>query len=98
MHLVVSPDGGENWIELDRFKGDGDDFGMHRGDYYDITGYAGRGTQIRFLAAPGLGGQDEVFFDNVTIQAWRDTGVRVPGILHELVGGRVCRHTPARSP
>lgn len=94
----VSPDDGVTWIELDRFKGDADDFGMHRGDYYDITGYAGPATQIRFLAAPGLGGQDEVFFDNVTIQAWRDTGVRLPGTLHELMGGRVWRFIPARSP
>ena len=94
----VSPDGGANWIELDRFKGDADDFGLHRGDYYDISGYAGGDTRIRFLAAPGLGGQDEVFFDNVTVQAWRDTGVRVPAVLYELVGGRVWRYIPARSP
>jgi hypothetical protein len=94
----VSPDGGLNWHELDRFKGDADDFGMHRGDYYDITEYAGTDTQIRFRAAPGLGGQDEVFIDNVTIQSWRDTGVQVPVVLYELMGGRMWRHIPARAP
>jgi len=94
----VSPDSGASWYELDRFRGDGDDAGMHRGYYYDITDYAGSGTRIRFLAAPGLGGQDEVFFDNVTVQSWRDTGVRVPTVLYELAGGKVWRFIPARSP
>jgi hypothetical protein len=94
----VSPDGGANWVELDRFQGDADDFGLHRGDYYDITDLAGPDTRIRFRAAPGLGGQDEVFFDNVTVQAWRDTGIRVPAVLHELTGGRVWRYIPARNP
>ena len=94
----VSPDGGQNWHELDRFKGDADDYGMHRGDYYDITEYAGAETRIRFRAAPGLGGQDEVFIDNVTIQSWRDTGVQVPAVLYELMGGRMWRHIPARTP
>ncbi len=94
----VSPDGGENWIELDRFKGDGDDFGMHRGTYYDISEYAGSGTRIRFRAAPGLGGQDEVFFDNVTVQAWTDTGTSIPVELYELMGGRMWRLIPAETP
>ena len=94
----VSPDGGQTWIELDRFKGDADDFGMHRGTYYDISQYAGSDTQIRFAAAPGLGAQDEVFFDNVTVQAWRNTGRRVPTVLHDLMGGRVWRYIPARTP
>jgi len=91
----ISPDGGGSWIELDRFKGDGDDFGMHRGSYYDVSPYAGGDMRIRFVAAPGLGGQDEVFFDNVTVQAWRDSGIRVPSMLHELMGGKVWRYIPA---
>ena len=94
----VSPDAGLTWYELDRFKGDGDDHGMHRGDFYDISEHAGADMRIRFRAAPGLGGQDEVFFDNVTIQSWRDTGVRVPTELYGLMGGRVWRHIPARPP
>jgi len=94
----ISPDGGQSWIELDRFKGDADDYGMHRGSDYDISQYADGDTRIRFRAAPGLGGQDEVFFDNVTIQAWDDTGRRVPIVLHDLIGGRVWRYIPARSP
>ncbi len=98
MVFEVSPDGGSSWVELDRFRGDADDFGLHRGSYYDISDLAGAETRIRFRAAPGLGGQDEVFFDNVTVQAWRDTGIRVPTVLHELVGGRVWRLIPARSP
>ena len=85
------------WVELDRFQGDADDFGLHRGGYYDISDLAGPETRIRFRAAPGLGGQDEVFFDNVTVQAWRDTGIRVPEVLYELTGGRVWRHIPARN-
>jgi len=91
----ISPDGGGSWIELDRFKGDGDDFGMHRGSYYDVSPYVGGDMRIRFVAAPGLGGQDEVFFDNVTVQAWRDSGIRVPSVLHELMGGKVWRYIPA---
>lgn len=94
----VSPDAGQTWHELDRFKGDADDHGMHRGDYYDISEYAGAAMRIRLRAAPGLGGQDEVFFDNVTIQSWRDTGVRLPTELYGLMGGRVWRHIPARPP
>ncbi len=47
------------------------------------------------MAAPGLGGQDEVFIDNVSVQAWRDTGIRVPAVLQELLGGRVWRFIPA---
>lgn len=93
----ISPDGGDSWIELDRFKGDGDDHGMHRGTYYDISDYAGATTRLRFRAAPGLGGRDEVFFDNVTVQAWDDTGIRVPLELYELLGGRVWRHIPTNS-
>ncbi len=92
----VSPDGGQSWVELERFAGDGDDFGQHRGDYYDISEYAGEDTWIRFRSAPGLGGQDEVFLDNVTVQAWRDTGVKVPAVLYELSGGQVWRKIPAR--
>lgn len=92
----VSPDAGATWIELDRFAGDGDDYGQHRGDYYDISEYAGADTWIRFRSAPGLGGQDEVFLDNVTVQAWRDTGIKVPTVLYELSGGQVWRKIPAR--
>ena len=92
----VSPDGGLTWIELDRFRGDADDYGLHRGNYYNISSYAGSDTRIRFVSAPGLGGQDEVFVDNVTIQSWRDTGVRVPVVLYELAGGKVWRLVPAR--
>lgn len=29
----VSPDGGQTWYMLDRFKGDADDFGERRGKY-----------------------------------------------------------------
>jgi hypothetical protein len=92
----VSPDGGQTWIELDRFQGDADDYGLHRGNYYNITRYAGADTQIRFLSAPGLGGQDEVFLDNVTIQSWLDTEEPMPAVLGELVGGRVWRLIPMR--
>jgi hypothetical protein len=94
----VSPDDGATWVELDRFNGDADDFGLHRGNYYDITAYAGADTQIRFVAAPGLGGQDEVFIDNVSVQAWRDTGIQVPAVLRELLGGRIWRFIPAPAP
>ena len=94
----VSPDDGQTWFELDRFMGDADDFGMHRGNYFNITPYAGAGTRIRFRAAPGLGGQDEVFFDNVTVMSWQDTGIRVPSALYDSMGGRVWRYIPARSP
>ena len=66
----VSPDGGQSWVELARFAGDGDDFNMHRGNYYDISPYAGADTQIRLLGASGLGGEDLVYFDNVKVGAW----------------------------
>jgi hypothetical protein len=92
----VSPDGGQTWIELDRFQGDADDYGLHRGNYYNITRYAGADTQIRFVSAPGLGGQDEVFLDNVTIQSWLDTEEPMPAVLNELAGGRVWRLIPMR--
>jgi hypothetical protein len=96
--VEISADDGGTWIELDRFRGDADDFGLHRGTYYDISAYAGAGTRLRFSAAPGLGGRDEVFIDNVTIQAWRDTGVTIPPLLNDLLGGQVWRYLPARAP
>ena len=92
----ISPDGGQTWVELDRFQGDADDYGLHRGNYYNITRFAGADTQIRFLSAPGLGGQDEVFLDNVTIQSWLDTEEPLPAVLGELAGGRVWRLIPMR--
>lgn len=68
----ISPDGGATWIELDRFAGDANDFGLHRGDYYDISDYVSSGTRIRFLASSGLGSEDRVLFDDVQVLAWND--------------------------
>lgn len=66
----ISADGGRTWRLLDWFRGDGDDFNMHRGAYYDITPYASADTVIRFLGSSGLGGSDRVYFDNVKVVSW----------------------------
>lgn len=66
----ITPDAGLTWHELDRFKGDGSDYGMHRGRYYDISPYTGPRTYLRFLSSSAMGGDDEVYFDNMQIQAW----------------------------
>jgi hypothetical protein len=66
----VSPDNGLTWHELDRF-GDGDDDGLHRGSYYDISPYATAHTRIRFIGSEGLDEGDRVHFDDVHVSAWR---------------------------
>jgi len=71
----VSADGGLTWAEVKRLAGNGNDFGMHRGDYFDISDYAGADTRIRFRSAPGLGSADRVLFDNVQLIAWNATPV-----------------------
>ena len=68
----MSADGGASWAEVERFAGDGNDFGLHRGDYYDISEYASPDTRIRLRASPGLGSGDRVLFDNVQLIAWND--------------------------
>jgi hypothetical protein len=70
----ISSDGGRTWRLVDWFRGDGDDFNMHRGSYYDITPYATADTVIRFLGSSGLGGSDRVYFDNVKVVSWLPTG------------------------
>jgi len=67
----ISPDGGLTWYSLDRFKGDGSDYGMHRGSYYDIAPYATANTRIRLLSSGSLGDDNKVYFDNVNIMAYR---------------------------
>mgnify|MGYP001548809912 FL=1 len=69
----VSPDGGATWAEIDRFQGDGNDFGLHQGDYYDISDLASEETVLRFRTAPGFGSNDRLLVDNVGIVAWSDT-------------------------
>ncbi len=68
----VSADGGASWAEVARFAGDGNDFGLHRGDYHDLSEYASPETRIRFRASPGLGSGDRVLFDNVQFIAWNE--------------------------
>ncbi len=68
----VSGDGGRTWVEIDRFQGDADDFGLHRGDYYDISPYASADTRIRFHSSPRFGSNDRVVIDNVRVVAWQD--------------------------
>ena len=81
----LSPDAGQTWFELDRFQGDGDDRGRHRGRYYDISAYASADTQLRFLSSSGLGDQDEVIFKNVHILAWNEAGAaQPPAVFAEL--------------
>jgi len=57
---------------VDRFAGDADDLGLQRGDYYDISAFVSADTRIRMRAAPGLGSEDRVLFDNVQLIAWND--------------------------
>ncbi len=64
--IDVSSDGGSTWTELDRFEGGGDD-NLYQYRYYDITGHAAANTRIRFLGSPTLGGQDEVWFDDIEV-------------------------------
>lgn len=73
--VEVSADGGASWAEVERLAGDADDFGLHRGGYYDISEFASPDTRIRFLAAPGLGSSDRVLFDNLRLIAWNATPV-----------------------
>ena len=69
--LDISPDGGQTWhFIVDWFRGDADDFNMHRGSYYDISPYATADTLIRFIGSNSLGDQDKVFFDNVKVSGW----------------------------
>ncbi len=70
--VEVSADGGASWAEVARFAGDGNDFGLHRGDYHDLSDYASADTRIRFRASPGLGSGDRVLFDNVRLIAWNE--------------------------
>lgn len=67
----VSGDGGRTWAEIDRFQGDADDFGLHRGDYYDISPFASADTRIRFHSSSGFGSNDRVVIDNVRVIAWQ---------------------------
>ena len=62
----ISSDGGSTWTELDRFEGGGDD-NLYQYRYYDITAHAAANTRIRFLGSPDLGGQDQVWFDDIEI-------------------------------
>ena len=62
----VSSDGGSTWTELDRFEGGGNDT-LYQYRYYDITGHAAADTRIRFLGSAGLGGTDEVWFDDIEL-------------------------------
>ena len=66
----VSKDGGLNWQQLHRFVGEATDFGMHRGDYYDISAYATADTRIRYWSSSGMGENDRLFFDNIKLNSW----------------------------
>lgn len=70
--LDISPNDGGTWYNLDRFKGDADDYGMHRGYYYNITPYANANTRIRLLSSRDLGGSDKVYFDNLEVVGWSE--------------------------
>ncbi len=67
----VSGDGGRTWNEIDRFQGDADDFGLHRGSYYDISPYVSGDTRIRFRSSSRFGSNDRVVIDNVRVITWR---------------------------
>jgi hypothetical protein len=64
--IEVSANGGGSWTELDRFQGPADD-GGYSAESYDLTPYIATNTRIRFLSSSGLGGNDQVYFDNVEI-------------------------------
>ena len=64
--VEVSSDGGSTWTELDRFQGGGSD-NLYQYRYYDITDHATANARIRFLGSSGLGGTDEVWFDDIEI-------------------------------
>jgi hypothetical protein len=68
--IDVSPDAGMTWYRQDLIKGDGDDYNMQRGYYYDITPYATTDTLLRFKSSSDLGDHDSVFFDNITVIGW----------------------------
>ncbi len=67
--VEVSGDGGANWVELDRFVGPAADDPAYTTISYDISDFASPTTRVRFLSSPSLGGNDEVYFDDVTISA-----------------------------
>lgn len=64
--IEVSGDGGNLWIELDRFTGSATD-ASYQNASYDITAYIASNTQIRFLSSSTMGKWDIVFFDDVQI-------------------------------
>ncbi len=65
--VSVSGDGGANWTELTRYQGNGTDTSF-LSDSYDISAYIAGNTAIQLLTSPGLGGNDQVFFDNIEIR------------------------------
>lgn len=71
--LEISSDGGNNWSELDTFRGPQND-ATYQTSNYDITGYIATNTRIRLLASSNLDGgglfgfgADIVYFDNIDI-------------------------------
>ncbi len=75
--VEVSADGGQNWVELGRFKGPHND-SSYSSVSYDITAYATADTRIRFRGSSHMDDYDRVYFDNVEIDYSQPT---VPQIV-----------------
>lgn len=67
--IDVSNNGGSSWTELDRFPGNADD-NSYSYVSYDISAYIAADTRIRFRTPNGgMNNGDQVWFDNVQIEA-----------------------------
>lgn len=70
--VYASSNGGNTFIELDRFQGPNND-SSYVDTSYDISAYIATNTQIRFLSSSTLGSADLVYFDDVEV-SWPVSG------------------------
>ncbi len=64
--VVVSVDGGANWVELDSFTGPANEDVLQPAKY-DLSGYLSAETLIGFQTSPSLGNKDKFQVDNFQI-------------------------------
>ncbi len=94
VEFQISPDAGQTWNRLHQFAGEATDFGLHRGDYYDVSQYATADTLIRFVSSDGMGGNDRLFFDNIKINAWNSGDLPNAPVYGELLLGESWQTVP----
>jgi hypothetical protein len=97
VEFQISPDAGQTWNRLHQFAGEATDFGLHRGDYYDVSQYATADTRIRFVSSDGMGENDRLFFDNIKINAWNSGDLPITPVYGELSLGEGWQTVPVRA-